>query len=371
MIHTTLRHAVKRANKIIIIGGGVGGLTAANAIMQLKTIDVNVYEKCGDYERPTSANASLAISPNGHAVLDALGFGSIIEKVSAIITKRKVVYGINSDKRVDLDVAPSIELWKEKYGYPLISIKRSSFLKILSQPLIVAGKLHLSKRLVRLVDIDQGVQCFFSDGSIEVADLVIGADGVNSAVSKHLCGDLSIPPVYMRHNMFYGHITSLPQPGFEDNLLNEPNQLVVMQENNHRIYTMPCGPHERTWGLSYRTTEGPHLTGGSLLSTKGNVTNHLNSMFHDNKAIMELVSHTDPDQLYHFGLFSRAHKHAWYIDRVVLLGDACHATLPYAAQGANMAIEDGFVMAECLAAKQQNIDAALASFQYMQHNRTK
>jgi salicylate hydroxylase len=64
--------------------------------------------------------------------------------------------------------------------------------------------------------------------------------------------------------------------------------------------------------------------------------------------IHEFAANTTPNRILHFGLYHRKHKSTWYKDRVVLLGDSCHATLPYVGQGANQAIEDSIVLADCL-----------------------
>jgi salicylate hydroxylase len=79
---------------------------------------------------------------------------------------------------------------------------------------------------------------------------------------------------------------------------------------------------------------------------------------------------TKDEDVLHFGLYYRHHKKSWSNDRVVLLGDACHATLPYVGQGANQAIEDAVYLAACLD-KQNDYNAAYEDFYRKRFPRTK
>lgn len=72
------------------------------------------------------------------------------------------------------------------------------------------------------------------------------------------------------------------------------------------------------------------------------------SLFPGSHPVHELSHHTSVDRILHFGMYYRKHKEVWSKGRVCLLGDSCHATLPYVGQGANQAIEDAIVLADLL-----------------------
>eukprot|EP00123_Amoebidium_parasiticum_P006664 comp17565_c0_seq1/m.17170 comp17565_c0_seq1/g.17170 ORF comp17565_c0_seq1/g.17170 comp17565_c0_seq1/m.17170 type:complete len:416 (-) comp17565_c0_seq1:509-1756(-) len=358
--------AIQRASNIIIIGGGLGGLTAANAILQLKGPSVKVFDKRRDFAPRTSSG--FALQPNGYAILDTLGFGKQIEDAAAVITKRRTLSAEGT--LLDLEAYQNIQNWKERYGYPLVGLMRTELMHILAKPLQDGGHLHMSKELDRLEQYDGGVRCFFTDGTMEKGDLVIGCDGVNSTVAKLMFGGLKIPPLYANNNMWYGTIVSDPYD-FKNPLLATPNQLLQVFGEGHSLFTMPCGPNGRVWGLAYHSTEAPDHTEWDADQEFHTLEDHVAGLFHGEHPAMELVLRTSVEQVIHFGLFYRVTKPTWHIGRIALLGDACHATLPYAAQGANMAMEDGLVLAECLQAKEYDIQAALASYQYMRYDRTR
>lgn len=93
--------------------------------------------------------------------------------------------------------------------------------------------------------------------------------------------------------------------------------------------------------------------------------------FSEKHPIHALAAHTSPNRLLHFGLVHRKHKSVWHKGRTCLLGDSCHATLPYVGQGANQAIEDAIVLANCLEAEQHDYNEAFESYYQQRKKRTK
>lgn len=92
--------------------------------------------------------------------------------------------------------------------------------------------------------------------------------------------------------------------------------------------------------------------------------------FAETHPIHVLSAHTSPNRLLHFGMFYRKHKNVWHKGRTCLLGDSCHATLPYVGQGANQAIEDAIVLADCLSTD-EDYSTAFESYYQQRNKRTK
>ncbi|CAF1296218.1 unnamed protein product [Rotaria sordida] len=94
--------------------------------------------------------------------------------------------------------------------------------------------------------------------------------------------------------------------------------------------------------------------------------------FPQSHPIHECVAATDKQRLLHFGLYYRQHRNdGWHRNRICLLGDSCHATLPYAAQGANLAIEDAISLAICLEKNNFEMEPAFQEYYKKRSNRTK
>ena len=201
------------------------------------------------------------------------------------------------------------------------------------------------------------VELEFENGERDIVDIVIGADGIHSFTAKALHIDDS-EPIYAGANIFYGMIDNPDEVPFENDLISQDGHMVTGPSPGHFL-AFRVGPADRKlqlWVATYpaaappdnRRREFERDTGSSGTRMEDDLRDLLNK-FPTVHPIHELVRHTKPENLLHFGLHYRKHKASWFEGRVVLLGDSCHATLPFVGQGANQAIEDAIVLADCLA----------------------
>ncbi|KAL7507099.1 hypothetical protein ACHAXN_004302 [Cyclotella atomus] len=308
-----IKAAASKYNSIAIIGGGIGGLTAANALLQKRITDrVTVYEQAPHFI-PT-AGAGFGLSPNGQICLRSIGIDGF----------KDFCLPFNHMKRIDLS------------GRNVLS-KRE-------------GELKYSQRLIGINPSADKVELRFESGDEDVVDLVIGSDGINSSVARLLDIDDQTPPIYSGANIFYGKI---PNPDENEVVSNHPvfnEGSVVNGPGTGEFIGFHAGSGASKtfiWANTYTSSSPPpkrdDWNHGNILELEAILAKYPRS--HPIHAFAQTTHESD---LLHFGLFFRHHKNTWSKGRVTLLGDACHATLPYVAQGANQAIEDAVYLADCL-----------------------
>jgi salicylate hydroxylase len=321
------------ANKrIAIVGGGIGGLTAALALIR-HGFDVDVYEQAPELKE---LGAGVQISSNGTRVLYALGLGEAIEKVGVIVAGKEIRLWSTGQtwKLFDLG-AVSVE----RYGFPYMMFHRGDLHGVLldairsEQP----GALHLGRKCTAVSQTADAVEMRFESGDPATASLAVGADGVQSRVRLAEFGadrpeftgivawrvlvprDRVPPGIKMDVGTNWvgpgGHVVHYPVRGGA--LLN----LVGLLERDD-------------WRVESWTVQG----------SKDEFSNDFRNWHADIHAMIR-----SGDTPYKWALFARPPMPAWTRGRVTLLGDACHSMLPMLAQGAVMALEDGYVLARAVA----------------------
>ena len=170
-------------------------------------------------------------------------------------------------------------------------------------------------------------------------------------------------PTYAGANIIYGKIENSDSIQFENSILNSDisDGTLINGAGTGELLVMSVGPSTRkikTWATTYaagqpplRRKEWDNIAVDDSEGAKKEIEDTVLNQYPPEHFIHELAAHTTPQNLLHFGLFYRQHKLSWFHKgsyRVVLMGDACHATLPYIGQGANQAIEDAIVLADCL-----------------------
>lgn len=221
--------------------------------------------------------------------------------------------------------------------------------------------LQYSQQLTRIQPQIDKMELEFASGHQDVVALVIGADGIHSYVAKMLNIEDN-PPIYSGANIFYGKI---PNPDNLEYFQNHPifrGRSLVNGPGTGEFIAFKVGSGDNKtfiWANTYASASPPKQQGSDdeEWSNQGNAQELEKSILpkfpkgHPIHDFAKMTMETGrPDDLLHFGLFNRQHKSTWTDGgRVVLLGDSCHATLPYVGQGANQeAIEDAIVLAESL-----------------------
>ena len=336
--------------KILIAGAGIGGLTAASCLMKAG-YDVEIYEQAPEL---SEIGAGIQLSANAMHVLNGLGLGKAIAKLS--VRPAAYVFRLHdtgevigqfplAEEHERLNGAPYNQLHRADL-HDLLAVKARDFNKEVVRP---------NRRVVGFEETATGVELHFADGSRAGGDLLIGADGVKSAVRAQIAG--------ADHAAYTGDAAwrlTLPTDQLPDDFMGQ-------------VMSVWMGPGRHV--VCY------YLRGGALLNFVGLVETEeiseeswtakfpwerLKADFEGwHEDIQAVIDSVDKDSCFRWSLYYRPPIATWSTRRATLLGDAVHATLPYLAQGAAMAIEDAAVLTRAL----QSTDSVADALQLYERNR--
>jgi len=322
--------------RILIIGGGIGGLTSAIALRR-KEFEVEVIERDPDW-----SVYGVGIIQQGNVVRAMTELGLIDDYISAGFGFDRVQVYIPTGQCVaDIATPRLVE------GYPgNVGIGRRALHKVLGDRTKEAGAtVRLGVTASSLNDDGMGVSVTFSDGSSGRYDLVVGADGLYSQTREAIFPDTAKPE-------FTG------QSVWRYNFRRTPDVIGLQAyEGQTGIGLVPLSDELM---YMYVTTPEP----GNPWYAKENLASAMRSKIAGvpSPAIQALVGQiTEDDEVVYKPLEWLFLEGAWHKGRVVLLGDAVHATTPHLGQGAGMAIEDALVLAEELV-KGDAIEPALTAY---------
>lgn len=330
---------------ILIIGAGIGSLCTA-LMLQKKGYNVQVFEAASSIE---PVGAGLGIGSNALQALYKAGVGDQIEREG----NRLDQMFFQNERGSHLNQMDFTSL-AQKFGLNNITIHRAVLHDILFEA-IEPGTIHVNKRCVDFQEKEEGITVSFSDGSSIEASLVIAADGIHSMFREKLIANST--PRYAGYTCWRGVVKTMNQ-----------------QFNQQTSYEL--------WGKAGRIGIVP-LQGGSAywfacVNAKQKDPMYQNSspedvarLFHDFPAdVTALIVSTKKDELLHHDISDIRPLDQFVFGRVVLLGDAAHATTPNMGQGAGQALEDAIVFVNCLTNAVDFREAAI-SYEEKRIKRTK
>lgn len=342
-----------RKPKVLIAGGGIGGLTAALSLIQ-RGFEVEIYEQARVLQE---VGAGVQISANGMLVFHELGIAARIVEEAAHPERREIRMWNTGQAWTAFDLGT---VSVETYGHPYVTMFRPDLLNILSDAVTKAapGALRLGRKAVGCETIGQRAILKFDDGSTAEGDVLVGADGIHSAVRAALHG--------ADNAEFTGLVAwrgVIPMQDLPPRLARQvgsnwvgPGRHVVQYPLRRGTLMNFVGVVERDdWKQESWTTAGSHAA--MLADFAG---------WHDD--VQTLIKAIP--QPFVWALKLRHPLPSWSKGRVTLLGDACHPTLPFLAQGAVMAIEDGYILARALEAHGTDIAAAFRAYEKARQERT-
>lgn len=340
--------------RILIAGGGIGGLTAAATLLEAG-FDVTVFEQAAVL---AEVGAGIQVSANAGRVYRSLG---LMEAVEATGVLPEAYHFRIFDSGEVLQTIPLGAGYRERHGVPYVTIHRADLHRLLVDKVrsLDPGAVRTGCAVASFAEDEDGVTVTLADGTTERGAALIGADGIKSVVRRGVVG---------------------------------PDEAAYTGDAVWRVVVpmdrLPPEHRARTtdiWAGPGRHAVTYALRGGTLMNLVGCVEH---AQWEDESwttprpwaemradfagwhpMITTIIDEADRDQCYRWALRDREPIRDWSTARVTLLGDAAHPTLPYMAQGAAMAVEDAAVLARALASE-HDVPGAIALYQAARVDRT-
>lgn len=315
---------------IAVLGGGVGGLATALAFAR-RGASVRVFEQTAEMRE---VGAGLQITPNGAAVLRALGLSQAADHRS-----------IQAAAVVPMDALSGREVTRfdlgQLEGEPYRFFHRADLLDLLAEGCASEGvEIVLS---AKAVEVSGSGVVGFEDGTTVEADLVVGADGLHSVTRKMLNG--------ADDPFFTGQVAWRSVVKIKD---EEPLARIWMAPNRHVVTYPLIGGRLNVVAIQERKEWAAE--GWNFFDEPEELREAFTDCSAELRAVLDQVQ-----TVRLWGLFRHPVATTWHGGKVVLVGDAAHPTLPFLAQGANLAFEDAYVLARAVA--EHGVEAGLAHYQ--------
>jgi len=340
--------------RVLVAGGGIGGLTAALALLRMGC-DVEVFEQAPELKE---LGAGLQLAANGTRALYALGVGEELKALSCEAEGKEIRLW-NSGETWKLHDLGKVSV--ELYGYPYLTVYRPDLLGVLERAVRreKPGAIHLGAKCVGFEQTSDSVTVRLEDGGAVEADALIGADGVHSRVRQGLFGPDK--PEFTGVVAWRGIVPMEALPRHMARMVGSnwvgPGGHVVHYPLRGGKVMNFVGAQERSdWRVESWTARG----------TQEELRADYAGWHDDVHALIRNIPIP-----YKWALMVRAPMERWTIGRVSLLGDACHSMVPFLAQGANMAIEDGYILARALTESDADVPARLQTYERARRERTR
>lgn len=330
--------------RILIIGAGIGGLTAAIALLQ-RGFRVRVFEQAPELGE---VGAGLSLQRNANLVFAELGLHERIHAIANLPVRGAVKDYFSGEVREwtgpyrdDTAMDPATDM-----GFR--QVHRADIHALLVQVVreLEPTAIRTGHRFVAQQQQGPQVQALFDNGAVAEGDLLIGCDGVRSQVRQALFGREEreflnflawrglVPIERLPADMVFPDTAYFPGPG---------RSFVRYKVRQGTLVNYAAFARAEQW-----TEDGWNVPA---------TVEQVSEVFADaSEEIRSIIAATPPAACFKWGLFGREPLSRWTLGRATLLGDAAHPMLPFLGQGAAMAIEDAFVLARALAAETDLLD---------------
>jgi salicylate hydroxylase len=324
-----------------VIGGGIGGLTAARALLA-RGFEVTIYEATPELRE---IGAGVALGPNAMKALRSLGLEAAVREIAGGAERMLVRNGrngrvISAMSRADADA---------RYGAAGCTVHRADLLDVLAGAL-PAEIVRLGARCVSVASDGAAASARFADGSEVEADVVIGADGIHSVVRSSLFGDDA--PAFTGKVCYRSVIAVADVPGGVDaddaTWLGPHGTIVTYRVRRGELLNVVCHYDDASYAHESWIAE---CSRDEVLDRYRDWHESLRRIF------------SASELWYKWALYDRDPIPRWSVRRATVLGDAAHPMLPYLGQGACQAIEDGCVLAAALASMPEDPAGGLARYE--------
>jgi 2-polyprenyl-6-methoxyphenol hydroxylase-like FAD-dependent oxidoreductase len=324
---------------VAIIGGGIGGMTLA-AMLQRAGVQATVYEQAPEI---TEVGAGIVVWSGPAHTLARLGLADDL----AAIGQRLDSGAISTYRGQDLTVM-AVETLRQQHGHDLPNhiVHRAELLAMIATA-VYPNTIRTSSRCLAVAYDGAKPVATFADGTQVTADLIVGADGLHSAVRDSLWGR-RIPDY--AGEVCWRAVATIDWP--------DAHRLREVQGPGRRFGICPLTQGRVYWWATEQAAPDLQVPVADRQA-------HLEALFGDWPfGIGDLIAATPADRMLCHPLYDRRRIPQWHRGAVTLIGDAAHPTTPNLGQGANMAMEDAAWLARCLLSE-TSLERALQRYEWV------
>ncbi len=336
-----------RRLRAAVVGGGIGGLSAANALAR-RGLDVTVFEQAAVLGE---VGAGVFIYPNALRQFERMGLKEPLAAVGAKVGARSEYYRMDGSVVGQILTADSSG-WNGLYG-----MHRADLLGVLANA-IPSSAIRTGHRCVGFDQNDRVAQLRFANDEIIETDVVVAADGIQSTLQKYVVAP-SVPE-YSGSRAYRGLIASEKLPGWR----KEAHQVWMGDGKHFMVFPVRSGRLLNYVG--FVPTEDQTIESWSAIGDRDELAASFAGWDPRVVGLLEKV-----ENCFWWGLYDRTPLASWTKGRIALLGDAAHAMLPHVGQGANQAIEDGVALGVFLEGQDSSdVVEALRRYESFRRERT-
>lgn len=341
--------------KVLIAGAGIGGLTTALCCLQ-RGHEVTVFERASEL---LEIGAGLQITPNAMKVLEWLNLAGALSEYAF---RPEAIQARMGETGREIFSIPLADYALKAWGSPYLHIHRADYVRVLETALKERAPkaLKLGAAVTGYAQTESAITVSLSDGRTVTGDVLIGADGIKSTVREQMLGPDA--PIFTG-NVAWRAVVPIEALGAD---APPPTACVWMGPGRHGVtYRLRGGTLANFVGV----VERGDWTGESW-TEPGEKDDLLRDFQGWHPTITEIIEAAEPGSLYRWALYDRTPLKRWTDGRAALLGDAAHPMLPFLAQGAAMATEDAWVIAEQISENGRGVAASLKSYEDKRIKRT-
>ncbi|KAH7024839.1 uncharacterized protein B0I36DRAFT_434433 [Microdochium trichocladiopsis] len=320
---------------------------------------------------PTTLGGAVNIVPNGLRLLDRLG---LLDELKALASSAQglQLHSLRGSVLVDIDLGK----WsRDKIGYGFMRVLRTDLVQLFMRHTKKHDiPVHFGKNMMSITETNTEVSVAFSDGTTDTADLVLGCDGIHSAVRTLHVNPAAVPEYSGIANMF----TILPTSRLSEKNCTIAPALHATLTHTGMFGVMPCtaSGDQLYWFYSreVQVPEGGNKEGWQVFgdkeiqSFKDNLLGLVNEAQSDwADQLGEIIQKTDTIKFY--PIYKMPAMGTWGTARCLLLGDAAHAMPPHAGQGTSMALEDVFLLSRLLEGTEHSVTEVIKEYEVVRRPR--
>jgi salicylate hydroxylase len=338
--------------RILIAGAGIGGLTAALALLR-DGHEVQLFEQATELRE---VGAGVQLSANGTRILIALGLGPAMQRIVCEPAGKEIRLWNTGQTWKLFDLG---ETSVARYGAPYWMVHRGDFHAVLRDAVLLAAPdaIRTGAAVTGFDKTGIGMSMRLATGERIEGDVLIGADGVHSAIRQQMFG---AGRAQFTGLMAWRGLIAMPR------LPAHMQRLVGTNWNGlgGHVVTYPLRRGEILNFVGVRERDDWQVESWTEAGTTGECASDFAGWHPDIQTMIHAI-----ETPFKWALLGREPLESFADGRAVLLGDAAHPTLPFLAQGANMALEDGVVLARCLLAH-ADVELALRAYEAARVART-